>query len=379
MPRKPVPKSGPKAIAAYLERIDSGRLIQSIKSLASDALFRHTQVAGHPYTFEDLVSFIVRELTAGLGNEAVGCVVVGRPVRFVGAKAPEDEGRAVDRLRRAFEQAGIAGVTFEYEPVAAAYFYESQLDHEELVLIADFGGGTSDFCLLRVGPEIRKRGHNQRDILGSEGVPVAGDSFDAAIIHHLVSPMLGRGTHYRSLGKLLPVPHSLYRKLERWHHLSFLKTRETLEMLRSIQVESEHPEMLGALIELVENDLGFHLHQAVQRTKAELSINKESSFKFQESDLRIERTVTRRDFDTWIGADLNRMEAGLDRLLKSTGALASEVDKVFLTGGTSLVPAVRGVFAKRFGASRLETGNEFSSVALGLALRAAEMDAAGGC
>ncbi len=367
------PFAGAAAIEAYLRREEGGRLIQSIKSLASDRSFRHTQVMGHLVTFEDLVAPILNGLTAGMERNVR--VVAGRPVRFVGSKNASDDDFALARLRGAYARAGFEDVVFEFEPVGAAWFYESRLDHDELVLIADFGGGTSDFTLLNVGPGVRRRGHTDRDLIASEGVPVAGDSFDAAMVRHLVSPELGSGSHYRSLGKVLPVPHSLYRKLERWHHLSFLRTKETMQMLRSLEAQAEHPEMLALLIEMVERDLGFQLHQAIQRTKVELSHSEASEFRFAEPGLSIVRRVTRKEFDKWIADDLRRFRIGLDRLMASAGIGSGEVDRVFLTGGSSLVPAVRGLFEERFGADRIRVGDEFTSVAAGLALRARELPA----
>ncbi len=135
---------------------------------------------------------------------------------------------AMERLRKAFLAAGYESVDFEMEPVAAAYFYQSTLDHEELILIGDFGGGTSDFSLLRVGPKVR----TAEDFLGNSGLGLAGDAFDAKIVRNLVSPRLGAGSMARAHEKVLPaVPNWVYAKLERWHHLSFLRTRAVLNML----------------------------------------------------------------------------------------------------------------------------------------------------
>ncbi len=366
--RTPRPYSGWAAIEAYLGRQEGGRLIQSVKSLASDRLFRHTRVMEHLLSFEDLVAAILRGLTPEIDRRAR--VVAGRPVRFVGAANEADDEFAVNRLRGAYRQAGFENVVFEYEPVGAAWHYESQLDHDELVLIADFGGGTSDFSLLNVGPGVRRRGRTEKDLIGSEGVGVAGDSFDAAMVRHVVSPQLGSGTHYRSLDKRLPVPHSIYRKLERWHHLSFLRSKETMQILRSLEAQGERPDLLALLIELVERDLGFQLHQAVQRTKAELSRACESQFRFSEPGLKIEQQVTRMQFERWIEPELAQIRGGVERLLATTGVESRQVDRVFLTGGTSLVPAVRRVFEERFGEAKIRVGDQFTSVAMGLALRA---------
>jgi hypothetical chaperone protein len=292
-------------------------------------------------------------------------VVLGRPVRFVGADTKEADALAVSRLEQAFRRAGFDEIVFEFEPVGAAYFYESRLDHDERIVIADFGGGTSDFSLLKVGPGVKKRG-----ILSTAGLPLAGDSFDAKIVRNVVSPMLGLGTEYRSLDKMLPMPSSVYLKLEKWHHLSFLKTQETLRMLRSLEAQAEEPGKIEALIHLVENDAGYNLHRAVQRTKVELSSREQSEFVFEDPCVSIRQTVRRGDFEDWIEPQLSQISDILDVLLREAKTDAAQVDRVFLTGGTSLVPAVRRIFEHRFGAERVQAGDEFTSVARGLALRA---------
>jgi hypothetical chaperone protein len=297
--------------------------------------------------------------------------VVGRPVRFVGAKAAADDEFAVGRLLESLHKAGFERVTFEYEPIAAAYFYQSTLDHDELILIGDFGGGTSDFSLIRVGPSHRQR-TDQDVVLGNEGLGLAGDAFDAKIVRHLVSPELGAGTEIRSGGKLLPVPSWVYRKLERWHHLSLLKSQETLNMLQSVSRQAIEPEKIEHLRYLIQHDLGYHLHRAVQRVKVELSEADNSIFRFADGDVELEAHVTRADFETWIADELQSIERSVQALLTNSGVDASAVDRVFLTGGSSFVPAVRRIFEQRFGAGKIRSGDEFTSVASGLALKSEE-------
>ena len=202
--------AGPAAIERYLEEPDddhpSRRLIQSIKSLLASSVFTATQIGGRRYTAADLVTIIVRALRTE-AEQRLGPlgkhIVVGRPVRFVGADTAQDELMALERLREAFGKAGFENITFEYEPVGAAYFYESRLDHDELILIADFGGGTSDFSLLPVGPSYRKK---KRTILATEGIPLAGDSFDARIVRNVVSPLLGKVPITAPSTKCFPCP-----------------------------------------------------------------------------------------------------------------------------------------------------------------------------
>lgn len=302
---------------------------------------------------------------------------MGRPIRFVGAQSEEEDELATSRLRGAFLAAGFEEVDFELELVAAACAYEATLDREELILIGDFGGSTSDFSLLRVGPEVRRRGRRPEDLLGNSGVGLAGDAFDARIVRKLVSPALGSNSEARSLNKILPaVPAWIYAHLEHWHYLSFLRTNNVREILKSARIRALEPEKIEALIEVVEGDLGYQLHQAVQKVKFALSQSESAAFVFRDGvpgapTLELCIPVTRAQFESWISEDLAAIEHSVDALLKSTGVEPRDVDRIFLTGGSSFVPAVRRIFTRRFGEDRIRGGNEFTSVAQGLALRAA--------
>jgi hypothetical chaperone protein len=375
--RKPQAMAGPTAIVSYLQAETRGRLMQSMKSHLSSRLFRDTYVFGERYTLEDLIAVILRELRSAattqfgdIGRRAV----VGRPVHFSGADRAEDDAFALGRLRAALGQAGFEEVVFEFEPVAAAYEFESQLDHDELILIADFGGGTSDFSLMQVGPSVRRRGHRTEDILGTDGVAIAGDTFDGKIVRHVVAPRLGQGSQYQSaFNKVLPVPAWLYTNLERWHYLPFLKSKKTMDMLAELRLQAFEPEKIGALMHVIENDLGYHLYRAVEQTKIELSEQEMSALRFRDAALAIEQAASRGRFEGWIGDEIAAITACLDRLLKRTGVAPANVGSVFMTGGSSFVPAVRRLFEARFGASRIHSGGELTSVAKGLALRALDL------
>jgi hypothetical chaperone protein len=378
--------TGPAAIEQYLDAEHKGRLIQSLKSYLTSRTLTGTEVFGRRYTIEDLISRILTDLRLNAERQfgrPIRQATVGRPVRFVGAESAEDDEFAVERLRQAFVRAGFESVAFEMEPIAAAYAYESTLDHDELILIGDFGGGTSDFSLLHVGPGVRGRGRTAKDLLGNSGLGLAGDSFDARIVRKLVSPALGSDSFERSYAQaadrpasIIPaVPAWIYANLERWHYLSFLKTRNVAEILKSARARAQEPEKIAALINLVEEDLGYQLHQAVQRLKIDLSHQESAEFRFRDGSMDIVATVSRSNFEGWIADELQAIERCVDGLLVASKVDAREVDRVFLTGGTSFVPAVRRIFEARFTASRVRTGNEFTSVARGLALRAREVEA----
>lgn len=382
---RPSAFAGPEAIARYLRGDGSGRLVQSLKSHLASRTFTKTSVFGRAYTLEDLVASFLSRLRAeaearvgALGGRAV----VGRPVRFVGAESDADDALAESRLRAALAQAGFDDVTFEPEPIAAAAHYERGLDHDELVLVADFGGGTSDFCLVRVGPSRRRaregRG-GREDVLATDGVGLAGDAFDAAIVEHEIAPALGQGSRFEpqlatpedlATGRTIAVPSWIYGKLRKWHHLSFLKTKETLSLLQDLRKQSRRPDAIAALIHLVEADLGFHLYRAVEGTKVALSGAEQAELSFVDEPVEVHHPLARADFEGWIAPSLAEIEAAVERTLAKANVTAKEVDRVFTTGGTSLVPAVHACFARRFGEERLRSGDALTSVALGLAQRA---------
>jgi hypothetical chaperone protein len=362
---------GPIAIESYLAADEKGRLIQSLKSFLASRTFTGTSVYGRQFSLEDLITIMLRDIRLQAERQIgtfEGPIAIGRPIHYSGAASEDDNEFAIQRLNRALTKAGIGPVIFEYEPVAAASFYESTLDHDELVQIGDFGGGTSDFSILRLGPSARQnRSHR---ILGTDGVALAGDAFDSRVVHNLVSPKLGRGTEYRSLDKILPMPEWIYTDLSRWHYLSFLKSNETIELLRGIRSQSFDPDRIEGLLHIVQNDLGFYLHQAVQDMKIELSTEQAGSFVFEDHVVQMNGRVKRSSFEKWIEPDLEKIRNCVERLLDATAIAPRDVDRIFLTGGSSLVPAVRKIFEDRFDAGRISGGSEFTSVAKGLALRA---------
>jgi hypothetical chaperone protein len=365
---------GNDAIRRYLAAGGNGRLVQSLKSFLADKSFQSTEIMGEMYSLGDLIAPVItalRDAAIAQFGELPPRLVVGRPVHFAAAGNP-DEQLARSRLDIAVRRAGWSDVVFEYEPVAAAYDYALRITRDETVLIADFGGGTSDFSILRLKPRSsEKHGAARYEILGNDGVAIAGDAFDGRVMRHLIAPALGRGTRYRSpYGMVLPAPTWPYTKLERWHYLSFLKARATMLRFEELKRESFEPEKIGALIHIVENDLGYFLFRAVEKTKLELSGLESTTFNFCDPPVTIEEIVARVDFENWIGAYLGQIRECVDRLMKAVAIRADGIDSVFLTGGSSFVPAVRRIFIERFGEERIRVGDEFTSVARGLAVRA---------
>jgi hypothetical chaperone protein len=363
-------KAGPEAVAAYLDHGGDCRLIQSVKSMAANPNFSQTAIFGRRYTIEALISELLKALResaeadlAPLGNEATA----GRPVRFAGQFV--DEELALRRLGDAFGLAGFDKVEFVAEPLAAAYQFARRIREPKLCVIADFGGGTSDFSLVRFVPG---RKGLEMETLSASGVGLAGDRLDYRIIEHVVCPKLGLGGHYDSMGKRLPIPTHYYARFQRWSDLSFLRAPDILRELRTLKRMAEEPEALDRLLYIIEEELGFELYRAVSSAKAALSGGDSARLVFRHGPVQIDEAISRADFDAWIAPDLAKIGAEIDRLFEDGGVAPGDVDNVFMTGGTSFVPAIRQLVTGYFPEADISDGDEFISVGAGLALYQAE-------
>lgn len=358
-------EAGPWAIGHFMEAASECRFIQSLKSFAASRLFEQTGIFGRAFRFEDLFATffrLVRVHAAGQLETLPPEIWVGRPVEYVGSRP--DPGLAMRRYEAALAPFGFGRIRQVYEPVAAAFFYARKLRDPATVLVADFGGGTTDFSVVSF--EAAKGGLRAR-ALGHSGVGVAGDRFDARIIDHVVLPRLGKGTTYRSMGKRLELPRSCFAGFASWHELSIMRTSRGFRELRELLPWADEPERLAQFIRLVERDQGYPLYRAVSEAKEALSRDEAARLHFSREGVEIDATFTRAQFESWIAAELESIEAALDQVLAKASLGAADVDRVFLTGGSSFVPAVRRIFERRFGPGRLESGDEFVSIANGLA------------
>lgn len=365
--------AGPWAIAEYLQSPLDSRFVQSFKTVAASPLFERAMIFNRPFRFEDLGRLFLQKLVAHAGGQLdrrPARVVVGRPVEFAGARA--DPALARQRYDQMFAAFG-SEIIYVHEPLGAAFSYAARLTEPATILVADFGGGTTDFSLVRVGAP----GAARRCVpLASSGVGIAGDRFDRRIVERLVLPMLGRGGQYRSMGKVLDIPGGYFSEFADWSRLAMMRNRKTLDELRRLQRHALEPEAIGRMIALIEHEQGFPLYDAVGQLKRALSSADEAAFRFQGEGVTIEATVKRAEFEAWIAEDLKRIEAALDAALARAGVTEPAIDRVFLTGGSSLIPAVRALFERRFGDDRLATGGELTSIAHGLALIGAQPNAA---
>jgi hypothetical chaperone protein len=362
--------AGPQALERAVAAEEGERFIQSFKSHLASRVFSEARLYGHKVTIEDMTSIFLRHLFEAQGGTEIARdahLCAGRPVIFAGERP--DEELALRRLSDAYRAAGLARADFAFEPLGAAYWHARDLKVEETVLVADFGGGTSDFALLRFTPSPQGL---DAEALAHGGCGVAGDSFDYRLIDHVISPRLGKGADYRSLEKILPLPAFFHAAFAQWHQISWLKSSKTLRDLRRFAEFSDRGGELEALAELIEMDLGFELYQTVGAVKAALSSAPEAPLRFCRGGVAIDAMVKRSDFESWIAPDLARIEAALDETLARANRGPEKIDAVFMTGGTSHTPALRKIFEQRFGAKKLNFDNPFQSVAAGLALLAAD-------
>ncbi len=353
--------AGPEAIAAYLDDPLDSRLIMSMKTYLAQRSFVETRIFGRRFALADLMADFLRAVATAAGLDPAALrVVAGRPVRFAGEFA--DDAFGAERLRQGFVAAGFHDVAIALEPEAAGWRFARSLTRPATVLVGDFGGGTSDFSVLRFvpGAPVAQIGH--------AGVGIAGDMFDYRIIDNVVSPLLGKDDTYRVFGKDMPIPVAYFRSFARWHSLSLMRGPKTLREIADVAKTAQHPERLRGLLALIEDEQGFPLYRAVSAVKAALSSEDSAVLRFAHAGIAIEAPIARSDFEAWIAPDLLRMGAAIDRALDAAGLTPDKIDHVFLTGGTSFVPAVRRLFDARFGPERIAAGGEFVSVAEGLAL-----------
>jgi hypothetical chaperone protein len=357
---------GNEAIAAYVGQTE-GRLMRALKSiLGSPLIDEETSLGGRKVPLTKVVEIFVRHLkhkAEAFAGQEITAVVHGRPVRFV-----DDDDRADARAQGVLEaiarRAGFRDVAFVYEPIAAAHHYERTVQSEELALIADIGGGTSDFSIVRVGPRHRERADRGRDVLATAGVRVGGTDFDSALSLAAVMPLLGLGTQL--IEKNLPVPNALYHELAAWPTINFAYTYKNERELAALVSLACEPEKVERLLNVVRQRLGHRLAFAVEDAKIALSAEERAAvpLAFLEAGLAI--TATRVDFDRAIEARIDRLYKAANDCIAAAGLSPAAIDTIFLTGGSSRVPAVRAAIGRAAPSARLAGGSDLLSVALGL-------------
>ena len=360
---------GRAALDDYLEGHE-GRMMRSLKSLLGTSMMdEHTEVAGRAVPFRTLLAQFIGELKRR-AERAAGQdftrAVLGRPVFFVDDDAAADQ-RAQDTLEDIGRRAGLRDIAFQYEPIAAAFDYESQIFREELVLVVDIGGGTSDFTLIRVGPERAKRVERRGDILATSGVHIGGTDFDKALSLASMIPMLGLGSLLKS-GREMPSSH--YFNLATWHTINLAYTKKAWAQITELHRDAADKPKMERLQSLVRERAGHWLALQVEDAKIALSNTDAAQIGIERISAGETVTLHRAELDQAIDGLVNTVQQTVARLLADAGITAAGIDTVFFTGGSSGVPLLRERVLALAPQARCVEGDLFGSIGAGLALDA---------
>jgi len=360
---------GRAALAGYLAGYE-GRLMRSLKSLLGTSLIDgQTEVGGRALPFRMLLSHFIGEVKRRAEREAgreFTCAVFGRPVFFIDDSAKADK-LAEDTLAEVAYAVGFKHVSFQFEPIAAAFDYESQIGREELVLIADIGGGTSDFSLVRLAPERARNTERRDDILATGGVHIGGTDFDKYLSLSSVMPLLG----YQSLmNNGSAVPSSYYFNLATWHTINLAYTKKIWTQLADVMRDAREPAKLARLQRLVDERAGHWLAMKVEEGKIALSAAQRCELHLERLSLAHNIVLERAGFEDAIVHLVASIDQTVLKLLADAGVAPDAVDTVFFTGGSSGVRMLRERIGALLPKSRKVEGDLFGSIGAGLALDA---------
>lgn len=361
---------GQEAVQRYVESRMQGRFMKSIKRVLPNKSFHDTKISGKKFKAEDLVAmillFLKKQADAFLGED-IRVAVIGRPVVF--DENPEKDQLAQDRLSKAARLAGFETFYFQMEPIGAAFSYERQIQKKELVLVGDFGGGTSDFSIMQLDPKAIHNPDRSQDMVAKGGIYIGGDSFDSDIMWHRGTPHFGRGVKEQfEPGKWLETPLSYFTNICSWEKMNFLDTIKWRESIRKSYVFSGKDYRIKNLQTLVEKNLGYLLFKQVEQAKFGLTAGDLATFTFEESGIHIQEMITIEDFESVIiHKNVEKIDRYLQDFLKRCAVSPADIDAVFLTGGTAFVRPLQHIFFRIFGEDRVKSGDHFNSVATGIA------------
>jgi hypothetical chaperone protein len=360
---------GRAALTDYLAGHE-GRLMRSLKSLLGTSLIDgQTEVQGRALSFRELLAQFLRELKRRAeytADRSFSQAVFGRPVHFVDDDATADK-LAENTLLDIARSVGFTDIAFQYEPIAAAFDYESSIAREELVLIVDIGGGTSDFSLVRLSPERARKAERRDDILATAGVHVGGTDFDKYLSLSCAMPLLGLGTRLLNNNE---VPSSYYFNLATWHTINFAYTQKVWRELQDVYRDARERDKLARLLKLIEQRDGHWLALKMEEGKIALSGAERTELALDRLDAALQLLIDRASFDHAITHLVDSVAGTVGGLLRGAGVQANDIDTVFFTGGSSGVQLLREKISALLPAARRVEGDLFGSIGAGLALDA---------
>jgi hypothetical chaperone protein len=360
---------GAEAISQYIENESEGRLFRSFKSHLSNPQYLGTSVGNRILPIENMVGLFLLEVkkrAEKLKGHSFDRALIGRPARY--SMDAVKDGIALHRMKKAAEYAGFKEFMFVPEPFAAAWNLRSQIQEEKLVLIGDFGGGTSDFTLMRLHPKTFKK----EDVLSIQGCPKAGDILDSVFMKNCFNKHFGAQSQYRLplSSNVLSMPPAILDKLNLPAWIVHLKEKETFEFIKTVQkcsLNGESKKYIDQLIVLVEDQRIFSFFEEIEKNKRNLSNEMHSEFIFEEPGISVREDLQRKDFETWAEPVVTEIFKVMDEMLMQAQVRPDEIDLICLTGGTAQAPLIRQALEKRFNQSKLQTTQAFHSVISGLA------------
>lgn len=362
---------GRSAIGAYTQHYE-GRLLRALKSvLGSSLIDEATPIGNHQMAFKDIIGLFLRHLKAKAEahlGQAFEAAILGRPVRFVDDDAQRDRA-AQDQLEAIAKSCGFKHVEFQYEPIAAALDYESRVDAEELALIADLGGGTSDISIVRVSPANHLKTDRRDDVLANAGVHIGGTDYDKKLSLHQVMPHLG----YKTCQRLHPsreLPSAAYFDLATWHRIVLLGSNSNATLLKDMHYMAAQPDLVHRLLRVVREQSGHRLAGDVEAAKIDLSDRDRASMALPYVDEGLVVELSRAAFEEATSVETQKIAASIGECLRQAGVKPEAITTLFLTGGTSAIPAVRAACQAMVPTARTVDGDRFGSVGIGLAIHA---------
>ena len=359
---------GSEALTKYTENEMEGRLFRSFKTHLPNKNYIGTVIDNRILSLETIIGLFLLELkkrAEKLLGTSITKAVIGKPARYSMDDVADEF--AIYRMRKAAEYAGFKEINFVPEPLAAALDFKRQIQGEKIILIGDFGGGTSDFTIMKITPNAFKK----TDVLGVDGCPMAGDVLDSLFMQNRLSSGFGAQTQYRfpMSENILSMPASVMERLNRPSQIVHLKDRETYEFIKEVRkcaLKTEDKDKIDRLFILVEDQQIFSFFEEIEKTKINLSGRDTSNFNFKYPDLETREVFSTVEFQNWAEKFKAGVFAALERCFEQAQIKHSQIDHVFLTGGTAHVPFIQQEFIKRFGSAKLQSKNFFHSILSGL-------------
>lgn len=366
---------GNEAISFYMDGCE-GRLLRSLKSILGSSLINESTEVGYKNIFfkDIIVSFIeyLKNKTESTLGQSVDSVVMGRPVCFVDSDEQADA-LAQKNLEEIVKKAGFRNVFFQYEPIAAALDYEQSVKKEELALIVDIGGGTSDFSVIKVSPDRRGKRDRKQDILANTGVHIGGTDLDLKLSLEQIMPLFGYRTRTRSLfpgDAILDLPPTYYRDLATWHKIVFLYNNRALQGVKDIHYHAEKQHLVDRLIRIIQKQDGHRLASDVEAAKIVLSESDATSLSLGYVEEGLVASVSREKFECDIKNEKDIIVSKINECLKIAGVSPSKIHTLFMTGGSTAIPLIAQACMKTAPSACMVGGSRFGSVGLGLTIDA---------